>query len=68
MYQMSQTFPQVPGGPALFQVDPDCSRGSWKGLDITGQFWRCLDGSGGSNSSSEAGMCWLASPVGARLA
>ena len=65
MYQM---FPQVPGGSALFQVDPDCSRGFHKGLDITGQFWRCLDGSGGSNSSSEAGICWLASPLGAGLA
>ena len=64
---MSQMFPQVPGGSTLFQVDPDCSRGSQKGLDIIGWFWRCLDGSGGSNSSSEAGMCWLASSVGAGL-
>ena len=55
MHQMSQTFPGVPEGTG----------GSRSSLDVTGQFWRCLDGSGESGSSSETGISWLASPVGA---
>ena len=50
--------PDVFTGPRRSCTVPDCSATSWKGLNITGQFWRCLEGSGGSNLSSEAGMCW----------
>ena len=68
MYQMSQMFPKVPGGHVLPQIDPEGTGGFQSGLNITGWFWRCLDRSGGSGSSSKTGIGWLASPVGARLA
>ena len=58
----------VPEGYRVFCSIPNGSGGSQNGLDIAGHFWDCLDGSGGSGLSSEAGMCWLATPVGAKLA